>query len=251
MNSKEPVNRKIVAIVQARMGSTRLPGKVLKDLAGDTVLARVVSRTRRASLVDKVLVATSVLQADDAIVRECERIGVECFRGDEVDVLSRYYHAAVQFSADLIVRVTSDCPLIDAGLIDTAVRACIEQEADYATNALEVTFPPGLDVEVFEFQALARAEKNAAQSYQRAHVTAYIYENPGLFKIASLRADKDYSRFRWTLDTEDDLAMLRAVYRHFRGDDSMRWDEVMQFLESAPEIVEINSMVQQKSLCEG
>src|SRR5580704_8315258 len=130
------------------MGSTRLPGKVLMDLGGATVVARVVQRTRAATLLDEVVVATSLLPADDAIVQECQRLSVACFRGDEEDVLARYYRAAREFGADAIVRITADCPLIDPELIDATVRAFLEQKPDYATNSLVATYPRGLDVEV-------------------------------------------------------------------------------------------------------
>jgi spore coat polysaccharide biosynthesis protein SpsF len=242
---------KVVAIIQARMGSTRLPGKVLKDLAGDTVLARVVNRTRRAKLVHQVLVATSALSADDAIVRECERLRVDCFRGDEADVLDRYYRAALQSSADVIVRITADCPLIDPELIDNVISAFFEQRADYATNALTVTYPPGLDVEVLGQGALANAKNCAVEFYQRTHVTPFIYENPGQFKIVSVNAQTDYSRYRWTLDTVEDLEMIRAIYEHFAGRDDMEWTEVLKFLEDTPTLADINSMVRQKALREG
>ncbi len=232
------------------MGSIRLPGKVLKDLAGDTVLARVVNRTRRAKLVQQVVVATSELPADDAIAQECMRLSVACFRGDEADVLDRYYRAAQQFSAEGIVRITSDCPLIDPELIDATVRALLERRADYSTNALVVSYPRGLDVEVFTFEALARAEDCAKEAYQRAHVTPYFYENPGLFGIASLTADADYSELRWTLDTTEDLEALREIYGRLGGRD-LGWREVLDLVKNAPELARINSSVRQKELHEG
>ena len=242
---------KTVAIIQARMGSTRLPGKVLKDLAGDTVLARVVNRTRRARLVDQVVVATSVLPSDDVIVKECERLGVDCFRGDEADVLDRYYQAAQQFLADIVVRITSDCPLIDPELIDITVAAFLERLVDYATNALVPTYPPGLDVEVFGFEALGRASKFADKPYQRSHVTPYLYENPGFFKVLSMGADADYSRYRWTLDTREDLNMLREIYSRLGERYDAGWREVLTMVENAPELQSLNSHVAQKALQEG
>lgn len=242
---------RVVAIIQARMGSTRLPGKVLKDLGGETVLARVVTRVRRATLLDEIVVATSVQPADDAIVQECERLSVACFRGDEADVLDRYYRAAQKFAADSVVRITADCPLIDPELIDAAVRAFLEQTADYATNSLLVTYPPGLDVEVFTAEALACAWRSAKQDYERAHVTPYLYQNPGLFKIVSLTAESDYSNYRWTLDTAEDLEMIRAIYEHFEQSGSIRWREVLRLMESEPKLAEVNSQVRQKALREG
>jgi spore coat polysaccharide biosynthesis protein SpsF len=242
---------RVVAIIQARMGSTRLPGKVLKDLGGETVLARVVNRTRRATLLDQVVVATSVLPADDAIARECEALKVACFRGDEADVLDRYYRAAQQFVADAIVRITADCPLIDPELIDAAIRSRLDQKADYASNSLVRTYPRGLDVEVITADALARAWSAAKESYQRAHVTPYLYQNPELFKVVSIAGEVDHSQYRWTLDTAEDLELLRAVYKHFGNRDSIRWIEVLNLMEARPEFAALNSQVRQKALREG
>lgn len=242
---------RVVAIIQARMGSTRLPGKVLKDLGGETVLARVVNRTRRATLVDEVVVATSVLPADDAIARECEGLKVACFRGDELDVLDRYYRAAQKFAADAIVRITADCPLIDPELIDAAIRSRLDQKADYASNSLVRSYPRGLDVEVFTADALARAWSAAKEEYQRIHVTPYLYENPKAFKVISTAEEMDHSNHRWTLDTAEDLELLRAVYKHFGNRDSIRWIEVLDLMEAHPELAALNSHVRQKTLREG
>ncbi len=242
---------RVVAIIQARMGSTRLPGKVLKDLAGDTVLARVVNRTRRAKLLDEVVVATTTEAADESIVAECERLKVAAFRGSETDVLDRYYQAAQKCSADAVVRITSDCPLMDPELVDHTVRAFEADGADYATNSLVVTYPRGLDVEVFTTDALRRAWKEAQKEYQRIHVTPYFYEGEGKFKIVSLAAPADFSNYRWTLDTSEDLQLLRTIYEHFGGRDDMSWREVLAFVESKPELAAINSNVRQKALHEG
>jgi spore coat polysaccharide biosynthesis protein SpsF len=242
---------KIVAIIQARMGSTRLPGKVLKELAGQTVLARVVNRTRRAALLDEVVIATTLKPTDNVIVEECVRLQVPCFRGGEADVLDRYYCAAQEFSPDAIVRITSDCPLIDPQLIDATIRAFQDQKPDYATNSLVITYPRGLDVEVFTVDALARAWSDAKEPYQRVHVTPYIYEHPELFKIVSLTAEKDCSQHRWTLDTEEDLEVIRAIYDHFSEGDRVGWEQVLALMEDHPELAALNSLVRQKALHEG
>ncbi len=242
---------KVVGIIQARMGSTRLPGKVLKDLGGASVLARVVNRARRAALLDRVVVATSTQPRDDAIAHECEGLLVESFRGDEEDVLDRYYQAARMFSADAIVRITADCPLIDPDLIDTTIRVFLEQKVDYATHSLVITYPRGLDVEVFTADALTHAWRAAKELYQRVHVTPYIYENPDTFKILSITAEEDYSKYRWTLDTVDDLKLLRAVYSHLGNRDDFGWREVLELVKSHPELTELNSHVRQKALREG
>jgi spore coat polysaccharide biosynthesis protein SpsF len=242
---------RVVAIIQARMGSTRLPGKVLKDLGGETVLARVVNRTRRATLLDEVVVATSVLPADDAIARECEGLRVACFRGDQVDVLDRYYRAAQRFAADVVVRITADCPLIDPELIDATIRSSLDQKTDYASNSLARTYPRGLDVEVFTADALARAWSAAKEEYQRIHVTPYLYENPESFKVISIAGEVDHSKYRWTLDTAEDLELLRAVYKHFGNRDNIRWIEVLDLMEAQPELAAMNSHVRHKILREG
>ncbi len=174
---------KIVAIVQARMGSTRLPGKALKDLHGRTMLARVVRRALRSALIDKLVVATTEKKADDVIVSECDSLGISCFRGSEDDVLDRYYQAARAFSADLIVRITSDCPLIDPEIIDRVVQAFLDNCPDYASNTIESTYPRGLDVEVFAFDALKKAWCEASMDFQHVHVTPYIYLHPDQFRI--------------------------------------------------------------------
>lgn len=242
---------KIVAIIQARMGSTRLHGKVLKNLCGQTVLARVVNRTRRAQLAAEIVVATSVLPADDDILRECDRLAVPCFRGDEGDVLDRYYHAAQQFAADAVVRITSDCPLIDPELIDATVRAFLDEMADYATNSLTITYPRGLDVEVFTADALACAWQQAKQTYQRTHVTPYLYEHPEQFKIESLTCEESFGHFRWTLDTQEDWELIEIIYNRFSGRDDFRWREVLALMKSEPELTDLNSHVQQKAITEG
>ncbi len=242
---------KTVAIIQARMGSTRLPGKVLRDLGGETVLARVVNRTRRAALLNEVVVATTVLPADDVIIHECERLKAAFFRGDELDVLDRYYHAAQKFAADVIVRITADCPLIDPELIDATIRTTLEERADYGTNALVLTYPRGLDVEVFTADALGRAWSAAKKEYQRIHVTPYLYENPELFKMVSITGEVDHSNHRWTLDTSEDLELIRAVYRHFANRDGFGWIEVLDLMEAQPELAALNFHVRQKALREG
>jgi spore coat polysaccharide biosynthesis protein SpsF len=240
-----------VAIIQARMGSTRLPGKVLKDLGGETVLARVVRRTERATLLDDLVVATSNLADDDVIAEDCIRLGVHCFRGNHADVLNRCYEAARFCRADVVVRITADCPLIDPELADNTIREFIKQKPDYASNSLVPTYPCGLSVEVFTLVALRRAWREAKKSYQRVHVTPYLYENPQRFRILSLTAEADYSRYRWTLDTEEDLETIRAIYQHFANRDTFNWREVLALMERAPEVPARNSHVRQKALREG
>jgi len=242
---------RIVAIIQARMRSTRLPGKVLKDLEGKTVLARVLARTRRASTIGELVVATSDGRADDVIVAECQRSQAKVFRGDEDDVLDRYYRAAQSFQADVVVRITSDCPLIDPEVVDKTVQKFLHASPDYASNTLERTYPRGLDTEVVSMAALECAWREAAEPYQRAHVMPYVYQHPERFKLLAVKGENDYSDLRWTLDTEEDLQFLRAVYARFGGRDDFGWGEVLSLLEREPGLVEINRHVIQKALHEG
>ena len=241
---------KAVAIIQARMGSTRLPGKVLKDLEGETVLARVVQRVRRARLIHELLVATTDRPADDAIVEECANCAVPLFRGDQDDVLDRYFRAVQLVKAGIVVRITSDCPLIDPEIIDKTVAAFLETHPDYASNALVRTYPRGLDTEVMSSDALARAWREARSPHQRAHVTPYIYEHPAEFRILSVTGEEDFSGHRWTVDTPEDLPFVRAIYARFEHNDSFLWRDVMKVLDREPELMEINRSVTQKALHE-
>jgi spore coat polysaccharide biosynthesis protein SpsF len=241
---------KTVAIVQARMGSTRLPGKVLQDLAGEPMLARVVNRTCRAKTLQEVVIATTTNVVDDVIVKLCEARGWSWFRGSEEDVLDRYYRAAKKYQADFIVRITSDCPLIDPEVIDQVVQEFLERqpEVDYASNTWpRRTFPRGLDTEVMRMDVLERAWREDRNPAWREHVTPYIYRNPDRFRIHNVVSPVDYSAMRWTVDTQEDLAFVRKVYDYF-GHDRFSWREVLKVLEEHPEWVEINRGVRQKRI---
>jgi spore coat polysaccharide biosynthesis protein SpsF len=240
---------KVVAVIQARMGSTRLPGKVLLDLAGAPVLARVVNRCRRAATLDEVVVATTTRPADEVIVDWCRAHNCQSFRGQEDDVLDRYYQAALHHRAEIVVRITSDCPLIEPEIIDLTVKTFLEHRPlDYASNSLPPrTFPRGLDVEVFAFEALARAWQDDVNPAWREHVTPYIYRHPQTFRLYALTHDPDLSLMRWTVDTPADLALVRKIYEYF-GHDSFSWRQVLQLLKQYPEWQEINRQVVQKEV---
>ena len=241
---------KITAIVQARMGSTRLPGKVLMNLGGETVLARVLRRLGRASRIDGVVVATTDTARDDEIGTECARLQVSCFRGSEHNVLDRYLRAAEQFRSDMIVRVTADCPLVDPEMVDEVVAACITRDVDLSCNDAPHTFPRGLDVEAFTVETLRRVQDMAEQPYQREHVTPVVYERPDIFRIYSVRGDRDLSHLRWTVDTPEDLTLTRAIYAHFENRDDFGWREALELVDSHPELAEINAHVAQKTVTE-
>lgn len=239
---------KILAIVQARMGSSRLPGKALKDIQGRSMLSRVVRRAQRSSLIDRLIVATTDKEADDAIASECETLGVSVFRGSEDDVLDRYYQAAKAFSAEAVVRITSDCPLIDPDVIDRVVRVFLDNRPDYASNTIENTYPRGLDVEVFTFSALEKAWSNASRDFERVHVTPYIYLHPELFRKISVTGEKNLSFYRWTVDTAEDLALVRAIYEKMGGNDNFTWRNALDLFEREPGLAELNRHIRQKSL---
>jgi len=239
---------KVVAVIQARMGSTRLPGKVLKDLCGDTVLARTVSRARRAVLLTDIVIATTTTLADDAIVLESQRLGCNVFRGSEQDVLDRYYCAAQESKADVVVRITSDCPLIDPEVSDRTIRAFLNGDADYASNVLDRTYPRGLDTEVMSFSALEIAWRDAREPFQREHVTPFLHQNPQRFKLLSVTGDEDYSHHRWTLDVPEDLKFLRAVYSRRVDANDLSWRDVLGILEREPQLVSINRNIKQKAM---
>jgi spore coat polysaccharide biosynthesis protein SpsF len=242
---------KVVAIVQARMGSTRLPGKVLQDLEGETVLARVVKRLGRAHLINELLVATTDRPADDAIVKECSSLGVPVSRGDQNDVLDRYFRASQLAKAEIVVRITSDCPLIDPEITDRTIAAFLGARPDYASNVLVRTYPRGLDTEVMSVTALGRAWQAARTPYHREHVTPYIYEHPAEFKLLSVTEDEDRSGYRWTLDTAEDLEFVRAIYARLRDEAMFGWRDVLELLDREPALVELNRSVMQNAPPEG
>jgi spore coat polysaccharide biosynthesis protein SpsF (cytidylyltransferase family) len=221
------------------MRSTRLPGKVLMDIGGHAMLWHVVNRVRQAARVDVVLVATSKEVADDPVAAFCEREGIPCCRGSEDDVLDRYYGAARWIGADAIVRITADCPLIDPSIIDDIVACYVRGDYDYVANINPPTFPDGLDAEVFSFDALARAWREAGWRSEREHVTPYIRKHPERFRIGNVTHGEDLSSMRWTVDEPQDLEFVRSVYEHL-GSLSSGMAEVLDVLKQHPELATIN-----------
>jgi spore coat polysaccharide biosynthesis protein SpsF (cytidylyltransferase family)/aryl-alcohol dehydrogenase-like predicted oxidoreductase len=240
---------KTVAIVQARTGSTRLPGKILADIAGKPLIQRVLERTRQAALLDEVCLATTLSPADDPLADLARALGFTLFRGSEQDVLDRYYQAALTLGAETVVRVTGDCPFVDPGLIDACVRSRRETGCDYFSNAYpDASYPDGLDVEVFTFAALERAWREAALPSEREHVCPYIWKNPGTFRLAGLRNERDLSHLRWTVDEPRDLEFARALYALLPDPDGrFGMGEVLALLEASPGLAEINSGIQRNA----
>lgn len=258
-----------IAIIQARMGSSRLPGKVLQEIAGKPMLDWVVERTRRAETIDQVVVATTTEPTDDALEKHCAQQGYPCSRGSLYDVLDRYYQAARQFGANNIVRITADCPLIDPQVIDRTVKAFFGQTAqddvefsaphlkskilaqksfDYAANRRPPpwsrTYPIGLDTEVCTFAALETAWHEATEKYQREHVMPFFYENPQRFRLLLVNHPEDFGALRWTVDTAEDLEALRQIVSRFPGRDDFTWLEILELYQRAPELAQINAQVQ-------
>jgi len=239
-----------VAIIQSRMTSTRLPGKVLKPLLGEPMLCWVVERLKRARTLDNIVIATTTDPDDDAIVAQCQLHNYPCYRGSRDDVLDRYYQAATEFQAETIVRITSDCPLIDPTLVDEVVDLYhnARPECDYASNALNrYHYPPGLDVEVFSYDVLRFVLSHATESESREHVTAFIYQNPAKFKLCSLTPDQDNSDLRWTVDTAEDFELVTKIAEHF-GNKEFTWRAAIAYCRANPSLLEINRHIQQKRL---
>lgn len=252
------MNMRTAAIIQARTGSTRLPRKVLEKIAGKTLLEHVIERVKRAVFVNEIIIATTELERDRPIVELAGSIGVKSFRGSEADVLERYYQAARQNSVDLIVRITSDCPLIDPNLGDELISFYMRHPDKYllVTNAgpdnAKRTYPRGLDLEVFPFLVLERASQTAKKAYQRQHVTPWIYETYGEDKIYYFKHSPDYSCFRWTVDTADDLLLIKKIYEHLYDESRpFNFTDVLRLLREKPELAKINAHIEQKSMHAG
>lgn len=225
----------VVAVVQARMSSSRLPGKVLADVVGEPMILRQLARVRAAETVDRVIVATSLDASDDVLVSALEAAGVEVFRGSLADVLGRYLDAARRAGVDRVLRLTADCPLADPDVIDAVVRAHDDQ-ADYASNVLTRTYPRGLDVESVTTSALERVAA-VASAEEREHVTLGIYRRPEEFGLVSVTQQEDRSDLRWTVDLPSDLEFVRAVYAELLPSaPQFRSSEIYALLERRPDL---------------
>jgi spore coat polysaccharide biosynthesis protein SpsF len=258
---------RVVAIIQGRMSSSRLPGKILADIAGQPMLQRVFIRTSRAASVTETVFATTTDASDDPVAEYCDFSGISFTRGSLFDVLDRYYQAAKGAKADVVVRVTADCPVIDPALIDDVVNTLLEDEYDFVCNRLPPpwyrTYPIGLDVEACTFKVLKKAWKEAKEPQHREHAMPYFYEgveltaasrqlsegvSPRGFRVAMLNYTTDFGDYRWTVDTPEDLEFMRQVYSRFNGRDDFTWKEVLDLVHNEPKLMEINSGVRHKNL---
>jgi spore coat polysaccharide biosynthesis protein SpsF len=252
------------------MSSSRLPGKILADIAGQPMLQRVFIRTSRAATVTESVFATTTDPSDDPVAEYCDFSGIPFTRGSLYDVLDRYYQTAKQARADVVVRVTADCPIIDPGLIDDVVRTLLEtgdSRFDFVANRLPPpyhrTYPIGLDVEACTYDVLEKAWKAGKEPQHREHVMPYFYEgvelsiinrqlqtgiSPRGFNIALLHHTTDFGDYRWTVDTPEDLEFMRQVYSRFNGRDDFLWKEVLELVHNEPELMQINATVKHKTL---
>ena len=228
-----------VAIIQARMTSSRLPGKVLADLNGVPLLVYMIGRVRQATSVDDVWVATTENSTDDGVVAACSEIGINVFRGGEFDVLERFLHAAESAKAEIIIRLTADCPMIDPGLIDQFVTEYQQGDCDYLSNVSKRTYPDGLDVEVFDIGTLNRAHQQASTEYDREHVTSYIYSDrkKTRFRLQHSVFASDFSHIRWTVDEQEDLDNIRRILACLPDDFS--WMDALSVVTREPELLHI------------
>lgn len=241
---------KTVIIVQARMGSTRLPGKVLKELLGRPLLSYLFERLKRTNLADLIIVATTTNSVDDPIVALCKDESIPVFRGSEDDVLDRYLNAAKEFEADTIVRITADCPLIDPAVIDECIHEFQTQQADYLSNTLKSrTFPRGMDVEVFSRQALITAAQNAKDPAEREHVTLHLYRHPDSFRLGEVHHKEDLSDYRLTVDTEEDFQLIEQIFSTLYPENpTFTLSDLISCMEKNPDWIKINAHIKQKKV---
>lgn len=240
---------KIVATVEARLASSRLPGKVLKPILGRPMLALLVERVRRARTVNEVVVATTTQPPDEAIVQCAVEAGARAFRGSEEDVLDRVLSAAEANGADVIIELTGDCPFVDPGIIDQAVEIYLTGEYDYVSNVVERTYPRGLDTQVFSTATLRLVSQSTRDPADREHVSLHIYEHPDRFRLGHFHAPPELSHpeWRWTVDTPEDFDMVRRVYEALYPENpSFRSADVVRYLLEHPDVASLNQRVLQK-----
>ena len=239
----------ITAIVQARMNSSRLPGKVMTRFSGNSLLGHIIERIGYSTQISKIVIATTTHTADDEIVDWATNNNIDFYRGSESDVLNRYFEAAKTVQATHVARITSDDPFKDPNVIDAVAAMYLNESLDFAYNNHPPSFPEGLDTEIFSFASLAQANKTAQDPFEREHVTQFFYRNPLLFKQKNLSAPRDYSFLRWTLDTKEDLEMTKMVYdRLYKKGKIFLMNDVLDLLEREPGIQTINQNVSRSAM---
>lgn len=236
-------------IVQARMTSTRLPGKVLKTVLGKSLLEYQVERLQRVKLADQIVIATTTNNTDHPIVGLCDRLAVPYFCGPEEDVLARYYKAAQAYGADIVIRITSDCPLIDPEVIDEVIKYYINHlnQYDYVSNSLKRTYPRGMDTEVFSFKVLEEAFQESTEQPDREHVTPFIYRHPERYRLANVAYFENQSNHRWTVDTPEDFELIKRIIEAvYPANKLFTLRDMLDLLAHNPDWVKINNHIEQK-----
>lgn len=247
------MKKRVVAIIQARVGSTRLPGKIFKIVSGKPMLEHMINRALYSKMLDDIVLAIPDSYLNDELAEFAGDFNINCFRGNEDDVLSRYYNAASKFKGEVVVRLTSDCPLIDSEIIDSTVRTHLDGKCDYTYKGPNSGFPRGVDTEVFNFETLEKVYKEAKLKYEREHVTPYIYTHPEIFKINLIKAEEryNYPQLRLTVDTEEDLTLIRTIYENlYPTKQNFCLLDIINFLAERPDLVIINAYIKQKKLGE-
>lgn len=242
---------KTVIIIQARMGSTRLPGKILKEVLEKPLLSYQIERLKRVTLADEIVLATTTNSLDQKVVDFCRQEQISFFRGSEDDVLSRYTEAAKHFDAKVVVRVSGDCPLIDPKIVDKVIGFYFQHYPTYhyVSNTLERTYPRGLDVEVFSLSALEQAAKASTRPEEREHVTPYIYRHPELFALANVAHSTNESHHRWTVDTEEDFQLIAKILKTlYPKNPDFTMDDILELLKKHPDWMLINAHIRQKPI---
>ena len=224
---------KVIALVQARMGSLRLPQKVMKKISEKTIIELLLMRLSKSKELDEIVVATSENDENDKLVRHVKSLGFKCTQGSEKDVLNRFYESAKSLDANIIVRITGDCPLVDPDIVDKCVNRFKALNVDYFSNISPASYPDGLDTEVFSFETLEQANNNAFSTYDREHVTTFI-RNSDLFSKDVLQNEIDYSNLRWSLDESEDLEVVTKVFNHFAPDIFFGWEDVLELATLKP-----------------
>ncbi|WP_339179798.1 glycosyltransferase family protein [Oceanobacillus sp. FSL W7-1293] len=239
---------KILAIIQARMGSTRLPGKVLKKILDKPLLEYQIERLRKCQTLDQIVIATTTKVADKPLVDFCQSLGVSYYRGSEEDVLSRYYEAATLYDGDVIVRLTSDCPIIDPEVVDKVVTSYLNNPVyDYVSNTLERSYPRGLDTSLITYSSLKEAYHKADDNLDREHVTRYIYNRPNEYDLLNISNDKNASHHRWTVDTNEDFRLITKIIESlYPVNPDFVLADMLHLLNENPDWVKINKHIEQK-----
>jgi spore coat polysaccharide biosynthesis protein SpsF len=240
---------KVVIIVQARTGSTRLPGKILKKVEGRPLLSYQIERLRKVENANELVIATTTKSNDDEIVSLCDSMKCSYFRGSEHNVLSRYYNAAIKFKADCIVRINSDCPLIDYSVVEEIIEYYINNfpNYDYVSNILEKSYPIGMHTEIFSFDALNIANKKSFDKDEREHVTPYIYRNKDIFKLKSIKMFKDLSDYRLTVDYPEDFEVIKKIISDiYPKKKYFNMHDIVSYLDDNIELKDINSNIEKK-----